>query len=132
MTETTTIFTIAQFGMIALFAIIVIFGILFGMRLKRRRLHAEAEVEAHREAVEDTASAETEPPARDAATSAEPAARDIPAEIPRPTETIPASSGTSAPQVAPEIATAPIEPRPDPIAAASPVPPPFWPATSHS
>lgn len=53
MTETTTIFTMAQFAMIGLFAILVIVGILFGMRMKRRRIRAEKEVDAHREAAID-------------------------------------------------------------------------------
>nr|WP_295669940.1 helix-hairpin-helix domain-containing protein [Sphingomonas sp.] len=62
MTDTTTIFTFAQFAMIGVFAVLVIIGILFGMRMKRRRLDAEADVEAHREAVGEKAEASSAPP----------------------------------------------------------------------
>ncbi len=62
MTDTTTIFTFAQFAMIGVFAVLVIIGILFGMRMKRRRLDAEADVEAHREAVGEKAEAPSAPP----------------------------------------------------------------------
>lgn len=87
MTETTTIFTFAQFVLMGMFAVLVIFGILFGMRLKRRRLEAEAEVEEHREALGEIAEPDT----------------DVPAEVAKP-------EVAAAPPPAPTPASAPVEP----------------------
>ncbi|QQV77457.1 hypothetical protein H5J25_01080 [Sphingomonas aliaeris] len=103
MTETTTIFTMAQFGLIGLFAILAIVGILFGMRLKRRRIRAEKEVDAHREAAIDAedgpatpARVAPPPPAPRAVEREAPAAAPIP-PAPTPAAPVPAAPTPSAP-----------------------------------
>ena len=128
MTETTTIFTMAQFGLIGLFAILAIVGILFGMRLKRRRIRAEKEVDAHREAAIDTEDGQPTParvaPPPPAARSVEretPAAAPIPAPVPAaPTPAAPISVEPAAEAPAPEY-------KPAPVARAAPVPTPAAP-----
>ncbi|MEG3089156.1 hypothetical protein [Sphingomonas sp. PB4P5] len=45
-----TSFTVAQFMVMGIFALLAVAGILFGMRLKRRRLAAQREAEDNREA----------------------------------------------------------------------------------
>ncbi|KQS03033.1 hypothetical protein ASG11_01115 [Sphingomonas sp. Leaf357] len=128
MTETTTIFTFAQFALIGVFAVLAIFGILFGMRLKRRRLNAEAEVEEHREAIEDIAKPEADAPAEVATPAAVAAPSPVPAPTPAPVaperQVAPPVVATPDP-VAPPAAVTPAEPIVEPVAPpAPPAPPP--------
>jgi len=50
MTTDMTSFTVAQFVVMGIFALLAVAGIVFGMRLKRRRLAAQEQTEEHREA----------------------------------------------------------------------------------
>jgi predicted flap endonuclease-1-like 5' DNA nuclease len=125
-TETTTIFTMAQFGLIGLFAILAIVGILFGMRLKRRRIRAEKEVDAHREAAIDTedgqpARVAPPPPAARSLERQTPAAAPIPVAPAAPIPAAPISVEPAAEAPAPEYK---LEPQPAPVAPAAPVPTP--------
>lgn len=141
MTETTTIFTMAQFGLIGLFAILAIVGILFGMRLKRRRIRAEKEVDAHREAAIDTEDGQPAParvaPPPPAARSVEreaPAAAPVPA-APTPATPISVEPAAEAPKPQPEPQPVPVAPAAPPpvdraIETAEPTPAPAVPAST--
>ena len=67
-------FTIAQFALMAIFAVLVIGGMIYGRTLKQRRTKAEAEIEEHREAVVDREDAP-------AATVAQPADPELAADV---------------------------------------------------
>lgn len=124
MTETTTIFTFAQFVLMGVFAVLVVFGILFGMRLKRRRLNAEAEVEEHREAIGEIAEPEAEATAKVAKPVVAAAPHPAPAPTPAPVaaEQPAASPVVAKPEpVTPPVAVTPAEPVVEP--AAPPAPP---------
>ncbi|MEG3124290.1 hypothetical protein [Sphingomonas sp. GB1N7] len=128
MTETTTIFTFAQFVLMGVFAVLVIFGILFGMRLKRRRLEAEAEVEEHREALGEIAEPDTDVPAEVA--KPEVAAAPPPAPTPAPAPVEPEKPVAPPVAAEPETTTSPIaaEPAEPVVENIAPPPPPAPPA----
>ena len=96
-----TSFTVAQFVVMGIFALLAVAGILFGMRLKRRRLAAQVETEEHREAAGVT---EAPPPTAPAATEdmSAPVAMQPMAPAPPPlgdpTDDIPARAAAIAPQ----------------------------------
>ena len=126
MTETTTIFTFAQFVLMGVFAVLVIFGILFGMRLKRRRLNAEAEVEEHREALGEVAEPDADAPADVAKPEVHAAPPAPPAPAPVAPEKPAAPPVVAKPEpVTPPVAVTPAEPVVQPVAPpAPPAPPP--------
>ena len=118
MTATTTdmtSFTVAQFVVMAIFALLAVAGIVFGMRLKRRRLAAQEQTEEHREAAgvpatplertaadETIVAAATPPAATPPVAPAPPPLGDPIADVPAPiAEPAPvAEPATAAPQAA--------------------------------
>lgn len=127
MTETTTIFTMAQFAMIGLFAILVIVGILFGMRMKRRRIRAEKEVDANREAALESDDGQSTPFAEPAPPAPKVVEPEAPVAAPTPAAPIDqVAAPEPVPPAAPVTAPKPAAPQPvdDPVAPTPPAPAP--------
>lgn len=97
-------FTIAQFVLMGVFAVLVVAGILWGMKLKRQRLAAAEEVEERREAVDVAPTTPETPEAK---------------LVEQPAVAVPP---VAAPVVAPEPVAPPPPPAPTPVATQSPAP----------
>jgi predicted flap endonuclease-1-like 5' DNA nuclease len=122
MTATTTdmtSFTVAQFVVMGIFALLAVAGILFGMRLKRRRLAAQREAEDNREAagVPDAAVETIEEPAEHPAIATPLPVAPAPPPLGDPTNATPVA--VSPPEPEPVIAQP--QPEPNPVTAAVPV-----------
>ena len=107
--STTDAFTAAHLAIIAIFAVLTIVAIVWGIRLKRQRRTAERDIAAHNAEVERTI---------DAAPTPTPAARTTPTVPPVP------APAAAAPTAAPPVTSDPVATDPiadEPIAASAPL-----------
>lgn len=129
--DTTTLFTTAHLAVIAIFAILVILGLIWGARLKHRRKQAERTIEASNA---ETAQMPQSPPtsvpeeARERRAAPRGSAEPAPSPAPVPTAPVPIAPVPTAPPPPPldhpatdaaPVAAAPIAD--EPIAAAAPL-----------
>jgi predicted flap endonuclease-1-like 5' DNA nuclease len=100
-------FTIAQFVLIGVFALLAIAAILYGMKLKRRRTTAQEEIEEHRDAADAprVAPAEAVP---EAALVPPPVGERVPVASPPPVAPMPPPPLDDRPAVATPPAPAPL------------------------
>jgi len=96
--DTTDAFTIAHLAVLAIFALVVIVAIVWGVRMKARRKAAERTIAQHNAEVESVAVDTTVPPVVPAPPAPSPAPASAPEPVAAPASARPEPDTSSAPQ----------------------------------